>query len=261
VPLRLGELWRYRELLYFLTWRDVKVRYTQTVLGVAWAVLQPFMQMVVFTIFFGKLGGMEKQTGGIPYEVYSFAGLLPWTFFANAVSNSANSLVGSANLITKVYFPRLVIPLAAVGAGLVDFGVASGVLLLLMAFFRIGLSVQLLLVPLLLALVVVTATGVGMVLSALTAAYRDFRYVVPFMVQTWMFVTPVIFVPSIVPQHLRWILKLNPMYGVIDGFRAAFLGLPLDLGSLAMACVSAVVLFLGGAIYFRRTERRFADII
>lgn len=255
------ELWRYRELLYFLTWRDVKVRYKQTVLGAAWAILQPTLTMLVFTLFFGRLAGMEKQTGGIPYPVFALAGLLPWTFFANAISASGNSLVGSTNLITKVYFPRLVIPLAAVGAGVVDLAISLVVLLLMMAGYRVGVTWQVLLFPLFLAGTILAATGVGTLLSALTVAYRDFRYVVPFMVQIWMFVTPVIYPSSIVPEKWRWLFALNPMAGLIDGFRGAFLGHPLAWGPITISLVTSAVLFLVGAAYFQRVEESFADVI
>jgi homopolymeric O-antigen transport system permease protein len=256
-----GEIWRYRELLCFLTWRDVKIRYKQTVLGAAWAILQPFMTMVVFSLFFGRLAGLGNRTGGVPYPIYVYAGLLPWTFFANSITNSGNSLVGSSNLITKVYFPRLIIPLAAVGAGLVDLGVSFAVLLGMMAYYGTPLSWQLLLVPLFLLGTLLAATGVGTLLSALTVAYRDFRYVVPFMVQLWMFATPVIYPSSIIPKQWHWLLSLNPMAGLIDGFRAAFLARPLDWPHIGLSLAVAAALFFCGAAYFRSTERRFADII
>jgi lipopolysaccharide transport system permease protein len=256
-----AEIWRYRELLYFLVWRDVKVRYKQTVLGAAWAILQPFMTMVVFSIFFGKLAGLGAKTGGIPYPIYVYAGLLPWTFFATALGSCGSSLVGSAHLITKVYFPRLIIPLAAVGAGLVDLAVSFVVLLGLMAYYGTGLSWQLVLIPFLLAGTFLAAAGVGALLAALTVSYRDFRYVVPFLVQTWMFMTPVIYPTAIVPERWRWALALNPMTGLIDGFRAAILGAPLDGSHVILSLAAALVLFLIGATYFRSVERQFADLI
>jgi lipopolysaccharide transport system permease protein len=255
------EIWRYRELLYFLTWRDVKIRYKQTVLGAAWAILQPAMAMVVFTVIFGRLAGLEQRTGGIPYPIYVYTGLLPWTFFAGAITASSNSLISSTNLITKIYFPRLIIPLAAVGAGLVDLGVSFTVLLGLMLYYGTPVSWQLVLVPILLAGTILAATGVGTLLSALTVAYRDFRYVVPFMIQIWMFMTPVIYPSSIVPDRWRAFFSLNPMAGLVDGFRAAFLGRPLNWVHLSLSLLTAAALFVAGVIYFRRVERRFADII
>jgi lipopolysaccharide transport system permease protein len=261
VSLRLDELWHYRELLYFLTWRDVKVRYKQTALGAAWAILQPFLTMVVFSVFFGRLAGLGARTGGVPYPIYVYAGLLPWTFFATAVGSSSNSVVGSVNLISKVYFPRLIIPLAAVGSGLVDLAVSFVVLLGMMIYFGTAVSWQLVLVPLFLLGTVLTATGVGALLAALTVSYRDFRYVVPFMLQLWMYVTPVIYPSTIVPERWRWLLSLNPMTGLIDGFRSAFLARPMDWPSVAFSLLLSGLLFLGGTSYFRNVERRFADII
>lgn len=261
VGINWGEIWRYRELLYFLTWRDVKIRYKQTALGAAWAILQPVMTMIVFTVFFGRMAGLAEKTGGIPYPIFALTGLLPWTFFATSIANGGNSLVGSANLITKVYFPRLVIPLASVGAALVDLGVSFSVLLVMMVYYKVEVTWQLLLVPLFLAGTLLAATGVGSLLSALTVEYRDFRYVVPFLTQMWMFVSPVIYPPSIVPERFRPLLALNPMAGIIDGFRAAFLGRPFDWGNIAISLVVAALFFLAGAAYFRKVERRFADVI
>lgn len=261
VGINWGEIWRYRELLYFLTWRDVKVRYKQTALGAAWAILQPLMTMVVFTIFFGRMAGLDQKTGGIPYPIFAFTGLLPWTFFAASIANGGNSLVGSSNLITKVYFPRLVIPLASVGAALVDLGVSFSVLLVMMAHYEVALTWHLLLAPLFLVGTILAACGVGALLSALTVEYRDFRYVVPFLTQMWMFVSPVIYPPSIVPERFRPLLALNPMAGIIDGFRAAFLGTAFDWPSIAISLTVATAFFLAGAMYFRKVERRFADVI
>ena len=214
--LDLRELWAYRELLVVLTMRDIKVRYKQTVLGAAWAILQPFMTMVVFTIFFGHLANMPSD--GFPYPVFVYSALVPWTFFANAITSSSNSLIGSAHLVSKVYFPRLIIPLSAVGVGIVDFAVASSILLAMMLFYGVGWSLNLLMAPVLLLAIVFTALGVGTCLSALTVAYRDFRYVVSFMVQLWMFVTPVVYPASLVPTQWRWLLYLNPMCGIDRGF-------------------------------------------
>jgi len=257
--LDLRELGAYRELLWVLTMRDVKVRYKQTVLGFAWAIIQPVMMMIVFSIFFGRLAKVPSD--GFPYPIFVYAGLLPWTFFANAISTSGNSLVGSAHLVSKVYFPRLIIPLASIGAGLVDFAISAGILLLLMAWYGIGLSINLLAVPLLVGGVLFTALGVGTLLSALTVAYRDFRYVIPFMVQLWLFATPVVYPASMVPAHWRWLLYLNPMAGIIEGFRSAFLGKPFSIFALSVSIGVSVVLFLAGVAYFEKVERRFADII
>ena len=257
--LDLRELWAYRELLLVLTMRDIKVRYKQTVLGAAWAILQPFMTMVVFTIFFGHLANMPSD--GFPYPVFVYSALVPWTFFANAITSSSNSLVGSAHLISKVYFPRLIIPLSAIGVGIVDFAVASSILLAMMIYYGVGWSLNLLMAPVLLLAIMFTALGVGTCLSALTVSYRDFRYVVPFMVQLWMFVTPVVYPASLVPAQWRWLLHLNPMSGLIEGFRAVFLGRAFDFFGLAISAGVAIILFFIGVAFFERVERRFADII
>lgn len=256
-----SQLWEYRELLYFLTWRDIKVRYQQTALGVAWAVLQPFLSMVIFTLFFGRLAGLDARTGEVPYPVYVYAGLLPWTFFSNAVTNSGNSLVANTSLITKMYFPRLIIPLASVGAGLVDLAFATLVLVAMMLYYGTPLTPGLALVPLFAIGVLVAATGIGALLSALMVRFRDFRYVVPFVLQIWLFSTPVIYPPSIVPAEWRWALAINPMSGLVDGFRAAFLGAPIDWTSAGIALAASILLFGLGATYFRAVERRFADVI
>ena len=255
----LRELWAYRELLIVLTMRDIKVRYKQTVLGVAWAILQPFTTMVVFTIFFGHLAKMPSD--GYPYPVFVYSALLPWTFFANAITNSSNSLVGSAHLISKVYFPRLIIPLSSVGAGLVDFVTASSILLAMMLFYGVGWSLNLLMAPVLLAEVMFIAVGVGTCLSALTVTYRDFRYVVPFMIQVWMFVTPIIYPSSLIPTQWRWLVFLNPMSGLIENFRAVFLGRAFDYIGLGISTGVAISLFIVGIAYFEQVERRFADVI
>jgi lipopolysaccharide transport system permease protein len=257
--LDLKELWAYRELLWVLTMRDIKVRYKQTVLGFAWAIIQPVMMMVVFSIFFGRLAKMPSE--GHAYPVFVYAALLPWTFFQNSVTSSSNSLVGSANLVSKVYFPRLIIPLSAVGGGLVDLLISTGVLLLLMLLYGVAFSVNLLAAPLLIAGVIFTALGVGTFLSALTVAYRDFRYVIPFMLQFWMFATPVVYPVSLVPDQWRWLYYLNPMAGLIEGFRSAFLARPFDFTALALSLAVAVALFTVGVAYFEKVERRFADII
>ena len=264
--LRLGELWAYRELLYFLVWRDVKVRYKQTALGAAWAILQPLMTAVVFTIFFGRLAGIASD--GLPYPLFSYAGLLVWTFFAQGLSQSSNSVVGSAQLITKVYFPRLVIPIAAVLSGLVDLAVALPVLVAMLWYYGIWPGVAVLTVPLFALLALVAATGVGLWLSALNVEYRDVRYVVPFLVQLWLFVTPVIYPASVLAPRLQrlglpaWSWGINPMAGVVEGFRWAMLDAPTSPGPLiAASAVTGFVLLFSGAWYFRRVERSFADVV
>jgi lipopolysaccharide transport system permease protein len=264
--LRLGELWAYRELLYFLVWRDVKVRYKQTALGAAWAILQPLMTAVVFTIFFGRLAGIASD--GLPYPLFSYAGLLVWTFFAQGLSQSSNSVVGSAQLITKVYFPRLVIPIAAVLSGLVDLAVALPVLAAMLWYYGIWPGAAVLTVPLLALLALVAVTGVGLWLSALNVEYRDVRYVVPFLVQLWLFVTPVIYPASVLAPRLQrlglpaWSWGLNPMAGVVEGFRWAMLDAPTSPGPLiAASAVTGFVLLFSGAWYFRRVERSFADVV
>ena len=255
----LGELWAYRELIWVLTVRDVKVRYKQTVLGVTWAVIQPVLTMVVFSIFFGRLAKIPSD--GYPYPVFVYAALLPWLFFAGSVSQSAGSLVGSAHLVSKVYFPRLIIPIAGIGVGLVDLAISTCVLLVVMVVYGVGFGAHLLLAPLLLIAVVLTALGVGIGLCALNVAYRDFRYVVPFMIQIWLFLTPVVYPVTMVPERWHWLIFLNPMSGIIEGFRAAFLGKPFDLGALGISAMVAVAMFVAGVAYFERVERRFADII
>ena len=253
------ELWAYRELLWVLTMRDIKVRYKQTVLGAAWAIIRPFITMVIFSVVFGQLAKMPSD--GYPYPVFVYAGLLPWTFFATAIGTSGQSLVGSAHLVSKVYFPRLIIPLSSGGAGLVDLLVSTGILMLMMLWYGVGWSVNLLAAPLLLLAVVFIALGVGTLLSALTVAYRDFTHLTPFVVQIWMYITPVIFPVSLVPERWQWLLYLNPMTGLVEGFRSAFLGKPFDLQGLAISFAIAIAVFAVGVAYFEKVERRFADII
>lgn len=256
-----GELWRYRELLYFLTWRDVMIRYKQTVLGAAWAILQPLATMVVFSLFLGRLGNMSS--GGVPYPLFVFAGLLPWTFFATAVSQAGGSVVGNQNLVTKVYFPRLFIPMGAVAAALVDLAVAFGILVVMMFYYSTTPGWSLLLVPLLVAGLTIAALGVGVMLSALTVAYRDFRHVVPFMVQLWMFATPTIYMQADAVISPKWhsMMPFNPAFGLILNFRQAMLGGSPDWWALGVSLSVAFALLIGGCLYFRRVERSFADII
>jgi lipopolysaccharide transport system permease protein len=261
VPIDLGELWEYRELLYFLVWRDVKVRYKQTFLGAAWAILQPVATMVVFSLFFGRLAGVPSD--GVPYPVFSLAGLVPWTFFATGLVQSANSLVGSQNLLTKVYFPRLAIPIAAVLAGVVDFAIAFLVLLGIMLFYGIvpPPARVLWLAPLLL-LAFTAALGVGLWLSALNVRYRDVRYILPFLVQLWLFATPIAYPSSLLAAPWRTLYGLNPMAGVVEGFRWALLGTATAPGPLLAASAAAsLAILVSGALYFRRMEKTFADLV
>lgn len=253
------ELWAYRELLWVLAMRDVTVRYKQTVLGFAWAVIQPVMLMVVFSIFFGKLANLPSD--GVPYPIFVYAGLLPWLFFANALGLAGNSLLTSSNLVSKVYFPRLIIPISSMGSALADFLVGSAVLLVLMVIYGVGWSANLLMAPVLTLGIIFSALGVGTFLSALVVTYRDFRFVLPFMVQLWMFVTPVIYPASMVPDKWRWVFYLNPMAGLIDGFRSAVLGKPFDFMAIGISLVVALVFFVVGVSYFEKVERRFADVI
>ena len=260
VSLKLHELWEYRELLYFLTWRDIKVRYKQTALGAAWAIIQPFFTMVVFSVIFGRAAKMPSD--GVPYPIFSFAALVPWTFFANGLNQSSNSLVGSSNLITKVYFPRLVIPISTVISGVIDFALAFAVLLVMMFYYGIVPTLNIIWLPAFLLLAVITALGVGLWLSALNVEYRDVRYIVPFLTQFWMFATPIVYPSTLLQKPWRTIYALNPMVGVIEGFRWALLGTNTKPGPLiAASALAAVVLLIGGAFYFKRMERNFADII
>jgi lipopolysaccharide transport system permease protein len=260
VPLDSKEIWNFRELLYFLTKRDIKVRYKQTVLGGLWAIIQPFFMMVVFTLFFGRLAKVPSD--GVPYPIFVYAGLLPWTYFANALSASGNSLVGSANLITKVYFPRLIIPTSASLAGLLDFFIAMTVLGALMVYYRFVPNIGILLFPFLVGLTFLCAVGVGLWLSALNVEYRDIRYVIPFLIQLWMFVSPVIYPVSIVKEEYRWLLALNPMGGVIEAYRSCLLGhMPINWSLLIISTVIILILFTSGLYYFKRMERSFADVV
>ena len=260
VPLKLDELWEYRELLYFLFWRDIKVRYKQTDLGATWAVIQPFMTMVVFSLFFGHLAKMPSDN--VPYPIFAFAALVPWTFFANGLSQSSNSLVGSSNLITKVYFPRLVVPLASAFSGIVDFLIAFVVLVGMMLYYGLLPTLNIVWLPLFVLLAFVTSLGVGLWLSALNVEYRDVRYIVPFITQFWLFATPIAYPSSLLQEPWRTIYGLNPMVGVVEGFRWALLRSSSAPGPMiAVSSGAAVIILVIGAFYFRRMEKTFADIV
>lgn len=259
-PINGRELWRFRELIYFLTWRDVTVRYKQTLLGAAWAVLQPAMLMIVFTIFLGRVAKVPAGNG--PYPLFVYLGVLPWSFFAAAIANAGNSVVGSERLIAKVYFPRLAIPIAAVGAAVVDFCIAFGLLVVMMFWYGIAPTAQLLLLPPIFIIIALIALGVGTFLAGLNVLYRDFRYVIPFMVQVWMFATPTIYMkPTISYTGVKALLYLNPMTGLIGAFRSACLGEQIQLMPLAVSALASVVMFIVGCAYFRRLESSFADVI
>lgn len=258
--LNLKELWEYRDLLYFLVWRDVKVRYKQTMLGAAWAVIQPFLTMVVFSVFFGRLAGVPSD--GIPYPVFSYTALLPWQLFANTLASAGDSLVANQGLITKVYFPRLLIPVSTVLSGLVDFAVAFLVLIGLMVYYGIMPKLAVFTLPLFIILALGTSVGFGLWLSALNVKYRDVRHTIPFLSQFWLFVTPIAYSSSLVPDPWRAWLGLNPMAGVVEGFRWALLGTTGAVGPLVLVSTMVVILVLGsGLAYFRRTERTFADVV
>lgn len=252
------ELYKSRELLFFLVWRDVKIRYKQTSLGVAWAVLQPLLTMLIFTAIFGRFAKIPSD--GIPYPLFVFAGLVPWMFFASGVSQSSQSLVNQQQLLTKIYLPRLFIPTAAVGAFLVDLAISLGIYAALMAFYRTPPSAGLIFLPGLIALTIMATLGLGYLLAALIVTYRDFRFVVPFMIQILMYMSPVIYPVSMVPERYRLLLALNPMGGIINAYRSAILGTPWNLPTLAISSTSALLFFILGLFYFRKTERRFADI-
>lgn len=258
--LELRDLWEYRELLFFLAWRDIKVRYKQTALGAAWAIIQPVFMMLVFSIFFGRLAKVPSD--GIPYPVFAYCALLPWQLFAYSLSESSNSLVGNQNLITKVYFPRLVIPIASVLSGLVDFAVSFCVLLLLMLLFGLTPTWAIVTLPFFVILAIATALGVGLWLSALNVQYRDVRYTIGFITQFWLFATPVAYPSSLIPEKWRWLYGLNPMAGVVEGFRWALLGKSAGPGWLLLVSIGVVILLLvSGMYYFRRMEQTFADVV
>ena len=261
--LGLGAVWEYRELLYFLAWRDVKVRYKQTFLGVLWVILQPLVSMAIFTVLFGVL--LQVDSGSVPYPVFAFAGLLPWNYFSQALNRSSTSVVNSAHLITKIYFPRLVIPLSGVLSSLVDFAIAFGVLAVLMVVYGIVPTARVLILPGLILLAMATALGFGLWLAALNVKYRDINYLLPFLIQIWMYLTPVVYGSNLIPERFRFLLSLNPMTGVVEGFRWALLGGDMERylsgPLLALSVGIALVVLVSGAFFFRGTERSFADVV
>lgn len=260
VSLKIAELWEYRELLYFLIWRDIKVRYKQTALGAAWAIIQPVLTMVVFSVFFGKLGKMASD--GVPYPIFTFAALVPWTLFSNGLTQATNSLVGSSNLIKKVYFPRLIIPVASVLAGIVDFLLAFAILIVLMLFYGTTPTLNTLWLPVFLVMTIVASLAVSFWLSALNVEYRDVKYVIPFLSQIWLFATPIAYSGALLSEPWRTIYGLNPMVGVTEGFRWALLGTDTQPGlTAAVSLLASFILLISGAFYFRRMERTFADVI
>ena len=260
VPLNLGDVWKYRELLYFLTWRDIKVRYKQTILGIAWAVIQPVFMMLIFTLFFGRLAKVPSD--GLPYPIFAFTALLPWQMFSRALTDASTSLVANERLITKVYFPRLLIPASAVLASLVDFGIAFVLLLGMMVFYGIVPTTASATLPLFILLALITALGVGFWLSALNAQYRDVRYTLPFLTQFWLFATPVVYPSSLVPESWRLLYGLNPMTGVVEGFRWALLGKGMAPDAMVtVSVIASCVIFVSGLYYFSRMEKYFADVV
>jgi lipopolysaccharide transport system permease protein len=260
LSLGLRELWHYRELLLFFVWRDIKVRYKQTVLGLLWAIIQPFFTMVIFSLFFGRLARVPSDD--LPYPIFSYAALVPWTFFANAVTQASNSLVVGANMIKRIYFPRLTMPIATVLAGVVDFILAFAVLLGMMLYYKLAPTANILWLPLFLLLALITALGVGFWLSAMNVQFRDVRYAVPFLIQAWLFATPIAYPSSLLPEFWRPFYALNPMVGVVEGFRWALLGSETAPGLMVwVSALVAVTIFATGAFYFRRMEKTFADVV
>lgn len=260
VPIDLREIWRFRELLYFLAWRDIKVRYKQTAIGVIWAVLQPVLTMLVFTVLFGRLANIPSD--GVPYPIFVYIGLLPWQYFAAGLGQSTTSVVGGGAMVNKIYFPRLIMPASTAVAALLDLFISSVVLALMMVYYGVVPSASILLVPVLIFITIINAIGFGLWLSALNVKYRDIQYAIPFLLQIWMFVTPVIYPSSLVGEKYKWLLMLNPMGGVIESFRPAVLGhMGIPWGSLTISTAIGFAVFIGGAYYFRSVERFFSDVI
>ncbi|OPY25914.1 MAG: ABC-2 type transporter [Methanocella sp. PtaU1.Bin125] len=257
LPIDLRELWEFRDLLYFFTWRDIKVRYKQTFLGFAWAVIQPFLAMVIFTVFFGLLAKLPSD--GIPYPIFAYAALLPWTLFSESLTRSTSSMVMNANILKKVYFPRVALPISSVLSPLLDFGIAFTILILMMGYYAITPTFNVIWLPALILLTLVTSLGIGLWTSALNAMYRDFQYVVPFIVQIWMYASPVVYSASMIPEQYRFLYGLNPMAGVIEGFRWALLGSEAPGSVMVVSVVISILILISGAFFFRRMEKTFAD--
>lgn len=257
--LNLHDLWDYRDLLYILVERDIRVRYKQTVLGAAWAIIQPLLTMVIFTLFFGKITGVPSD--GLPYPIFAYAGLLPWTFFSNAVTNGGNSLVTNSSLITKVYFPRMIVPIATVAASFLDFIIAFVFLIPMMFYYKIGISAKMLMLPVLTVLISLLAMGIGMLMSAINVKYRDVRYALPFVIQLGLFITPIIYPLSIVPEKWHRVMALNPLTGLIEAFRDACFGMPFDWVNLGISTAVTISILIFTAYTFRKMERSFADVI
>lgn len=260
IGMNLDEIWKYRELLYFLVWRDVKVRYKQTVMGALWAIIQPFLTMIVFSLFFGRLAKMPSD--GIPYPIFAYSALVPWTFFANALSQASNSLVTNADMIKKIYFPRLIMPTASVLAGVVDFVLAFIVLVGMILYYQYPLNINVVLLPFFLMIAFITSLGVGLWLSAMNVQFRDVRYTIPFIIQVWLFATPIAYPSSLLPEFWQPFYGINPMVGVVEGFRWALLGTDVALKPMIIVSfVGAMLLLISGAYYFRRMEKSFADVV
>lgn len=257
MPINLHELWEFRDLLYFFTWRDIKVRYKQTVLGFAWAIIQPFFAMVIFSIFFGSLAKLPSD--GIPYPIFAYTALLPWTLFSESITRSTNTMVMNSNIIKKVYFPRMALPISSVLSPVIDFAIAFVILILMMIYYGIMPTVNVIWLPVFLLLAIVTSLGIGLWTSALNAKYRDIQYVVPFMLQIWMFASPVVYAASMIPAKYQFLYGLNPMAGVIEGFRWSLLGTDSPGMIILASIIVSVVLLVSGAFYFRRMEKTFAD--
>jgi lipopolysaccharide transport system permease protein len=255
----LKELWEYRELVYTFAMRDIKIRYKQTALGAAWAIIQPFMMMIVFTIFFGKLANIPSE--GIPYPLFSYAALLPWTLFSEGITRSTNSMITNANIMTKVYFPRLVMPISGILSPLIDFMIAFAILIAMMLYYGFVPTINIVWLPVFILLALMTSLGVGLWLSAFNVQYRDFQYTLPFLIQLWLFASPVVYSSSILPQSYRWIYGLNPMAGVIEGFRWALLGTNPPSTMIVFSAIIVLVLLISGAYYFKRMEKTFADVV